>query len=140
MIAASGLGMHELTGSSHWDAGASIAIGVLLAAVAIEIGRDSKSLLIGESGHPEEVAALRAVLDKHAGEIEVVGLETVRIGPDELVVAAWIGLDDSLTAGDVERLADLIEQEMTQAVPAVTHVFLDPTRARPSPTAGHADA
>jgi cation diffusion facilitator family transporter len=139
MIAATGLGMHELTGSSHWDAGASIAIGVLLAAVAIEIGRDSQSLLIGESGHPEEVAALRAVLDQHAGEIEVVGLETVRIGPDELVVAAWIGLGESLTAGDVERLADLIEHEMTQAVPAVTHVFLDPTSARPSPTADRAD-
>jgi len=139
-IAAAGLTMHELTGDLRWDAGASIAIGLLLAAIAFEIGRDSQSLLIGEAAHPEEVAALRAVLDEHADALEVIGLETVRIGPDELVVAAWIGLADFLTAGDVERLADLIEQEMIQAVPAVAHVFLDPTRSRPPMPAGHADA
>lgn len=137
-IATAGLAMHELMGDPRWDAGASIAIGVLLAAIAFEIGRDSQSLLIGEAAHPEEVAALRAVLDRHAGALEVVDLETVRIGPDELVVAAWIGLADHLTAGDVEQLADQIEQEMTEAVPAVAHVFLDPTRARPR--ADHADA
>jgi cation diffusion facilitator family transporter len=139
-IAAAGLGMNELTGDVRWDAGASIMIGMLLAAIALEIGRDSQSLLIGEAAHPEEVAALRAVLDEYAGSLEVVDLETVRIGPDELVVAAWVGFADHLSAGDVEQLADQIEQEMIEAVPAVAHVFLDPTRARPPVPADHADA
>jgi cation diffusion facilitator family transporter len=139
-IAAAGLGMNELTGDVRWDAGASIMIGMLLAAIALEIGRDSQSLLIGEAAHPEEVAALRAVLDEYAGSLEVVDLETVRIGPDELVVAAWVGFADHLSAGDVEQLADQIEREMIEAVPAVAHVFLDPTRARPPVPADHADA
>jgi divalent metal cation (Fe/Co/Zn/Cd) transporter len=139
-IAAAGLGMNELTGDVRWDAGASIMIGMLLAAIALEIGRDSQSLLIGEAAHPEEVAALRAVLDEYAGSLEVDDLETVRIGPDELVVAAWVGFADHLSAGDVEQLADQIEQEMIEAVPAVAHVFLDPTRARPPVPADHADA
>ena len=130
-IAAAGLALHDLTGDARWDAGASIAIGVLLAAIAFDIGRHSKSLLIGEAARPEEVAALRAVLDKHAGALEVVDLETVRIGPDELVVAVWVALADNLTASDVERLADQVEQELTEAVPAVAHVFLDPTGAGP---------
>ena len=96
--------------------------------------------MIGAATHPEEVAGLRAVLEKHTDTLELVDLETVRIGPDELVVATWIGLADYLTAGDVERLADLIEQEMIRAVPAVAHVFRDPTRARPPPPADHAIA
>jgi cation diffusion facilitator family transporter len=133
-LAAAGLGVHQLTGDPRWDAGASIAVGVVLAAIAFELGRDSKALLLGEAADPEEDAALRAVFARHADELDLVDLLTMRLGPDALLVAAWIDLSDELTAGDVELLADLIEQELVAVVPSVTQVFLDPTRARPRPS------
>jgi divalent metal cation (Fe/Co/Zn/Cd) transporter len=130
-IAALGLTLHRVTGNAQWDAAASIAIGVLLAVIAFEIGRDSESLLIGESADPQETAALRATFARHADELTLVDLATARIGPDELIVVAWIEFADNLAAPEIERLADLIERELMAAVPAVVQVFLDPTAARP---------
>jgi divalent metal cation (Fe/Co/Zn/Cd) transporter len=86
--------------------------------------------LIGEAADPEEVAALTEAFRRHADAFELLDLATVRIGPDELVVTAWIDLADDLTAADVERLAEAIEHEAIQAVPAVANVFLRPTGAR----------
>jgi cation diffusion facilitator family transporter len=129
-LAAAGLGLHQLTGNPRWDAAASVAIGVVLATVAFEVGRDSKALLLGEAAHPEELAALRAVFGSHVKVVELVDMLTMRLGPDSLLVAARIDLADDLSAADVEALADAIEMELIAAVPAVNQVFLDPTSAR----------
>lgn len=49
ILAALGVGLGQLTGSPVWDGAASIAIGLLLVAVAIKLGMDSRELLIGRS-------------------------------------------------------------------------------------------
>jgi divalent metal cation (Fe/Co/Zn/Cd) transporter len=54
-LAALGLGLHQLTGDPRCDAAASIAVGAVLVGIAFELGRDSKSLLLGEGAYPEEV-------------------------------------------------------------------------------------
>ena len=131
-LAAAGLGLHQLTGDPRWDAAASIAVGVVLATIAFEVGRDSKALLLGEAAHPEEVAALRAVFGSHVEVVELVDLLTMRLGPDSLLVAAHVDLANDLSAADVEMLADAIETELIAAVPVVSQVFLDPTSARRS--------
>jgi divalent metal cation (Fe/Co/Zn/Cd) transporter len=52
------------------------------------------------------------------------------VGPESLVVAARLDLDDGLDARRVEELATQIERELRDAVPTVSEVFLDPTGAR----------
>jgi cation diffusion facilitator family transporter len=129
-LAAVGLGLHQLTGDPRWDAAASIAVGAVLVGIAFEIGRDSKSLLLGEGAYPAEVAALRAVFASHEDVVDLVDMLTMRLGPDDLLVAAHIDLADDLSGAEVELLADSIERELTAAVPTVSQVFLDPGRGQ----------
>jgi hypothetical protein len=49
------------------------------------------------------------------------------VGPESLVVAARVDLDDGVDAGRVEELASQIDRELREAVPTVREVFLDPT-------------
>jgi cation diffusion facilitator family transporter len=129
-IAAVGIGLDQVTGSSVFDPIASVLVGVLLIGVAVWMGRDTSHLLAGASATPDERAAIERVLEDHEGVNEVRELLTMVLGPSALLVALRVDLDDRLTAGDVERLADELDRRVREAVPDVTEVFLDATPGR----------
>jgi cation diffusion facilitator family transporter len=129
LLAAAGITLHLLTHSGVWDGVASILIGVLLIGVAASLGSSSKSNLIGEAV-PEEVrAGLTQVINESVGVDVVVELLTMRLGPADVLVAARVDVDDSVTGGDLERVADEVEVRIRERYPEVRHVFLDPTAA-----------
>src|SRR3954453_6136525 len=61
-LALLGVGLAELTGEPRWDGVGTCAIGVLLISVAIILVIETKSLLVGESAAPGELAAIEAGL------------------------------------------------------------------------------
>ena len=130
LLAAIGLGLTQITGSSVWDGAASIAIGVLLAGVAFALGRDTKGLLIGEGALPEEREAIVRVFDEHPQVLSVEELLTMALGPSALLVAARLDFVPDVDSDEVEQLADELDRRLRQAVPEVTEVFLDPTSRR----------
>jgi cation diffusion facilitator family transporter len=124
LLAALGLGLHQLTGQAFWDAGAAIAIGVLLAVVAYLLGRDTKELLIGEAA-PEPVR--RALTEELAAEPEVervVEVRTMLVGPATLLVAARVDIAGDLRADEVEELTDRIERELKERHPEISEVYV----------------
>jgi cation diffusion facilitator family transporter len=132
LLAAGGLGLHQLTGSGTWDGLASILIGVLLIVVAVALGAQSKRNLIGEAMPQQARQGLVDLLNETPGVDVVVELLTMRLGPDDVLVAARVDVDDGVSGGDLERVADEAEQRMRDRYPEVKHVFLDPTAARTS--------
>ena len=139
LLAAGGITAHELTGSGVWDGIASIAIGVLLVGVAVSLGSASKRNLIGEALPEAKREGLTQVINDSLGVDVVVELLTMRLGPDDVLVAARVDVDDAASGGDVERVADDVERRIREAYPEVRHVFLDPTTATrdgaPAPSA-----
>jgi cation diffusion facilitator family transporter len=127
VIAGAGLALHQLTGASAWDAGASVLIGVMLMVVALTIARDSRRMLVGAAAHPQEREAIERVIADHPGIAKVHELLTLVLGPQALLVAARIDLPDDLAGDDVERVSSEIEEQLREAVPDVTEVFLDAT-------------
>jgi cation diffusion facilitator family transporter len=126
-FAAVGIVLAELTGHEAWDAGAAILVGALLVLVAVQLGRDTKGLLIGEAAPEAERKRLRDAILRH-DEVEAVpDLRTMYVGPESLLVAARVDLVDSVPAGRLEELADEIVRDLKHAVPTVDQVFLDPT-------------
>jgi cation diffusion facilitator family transporter len=132
LLAAAGITLHALSGSGVWDGIASILIGILLVGVAISLGSSSKRNLIGES-MPESVRnGIIRVINDSVGVDVVVELLSMRLGPDDVLVAARVDVDDAATGGDLERVADDVERRIRDSYPEVRHVFLDPTKATTS--------
>lgn len=52
----------------------------------------------------------------------------MHVGPDSLIVAARVALDDAITADQVEDLAGDIDRRLARKLPQDLHVFVDPTQ------------
>jgi cation diffusion facilitator family transporter len=136
VVATSGLVLAHVTGNPVFDGAGAVLVGLLLVVVAVLLGFDTKGLLLGEAAPHRERERLRQVLLGHESVQAVTDLRTMYVGPNALLVAARVDLDDEVPAGEVERLADELETELREAVPAVEHVFLDPTGARAATRTG----
>jgi divalent metal cation (Fe/Co/Zn/Cd) transporter len=133
ILAALGVGLGQLTGSPAWDGAASIAIGVLLVAVAIKLGMDSKELLIGRAADPGVQQLIREEIESLPGVDALLELRTMHMGPDSLIVAAGVALNDDLGADQTEDLADEIDCRLSEKLPLQLNVFIDPTQTRQTP-------
>ena len=135
LLAAAGIGLHQLTGDHRWDAAASVAIGFILAYVAYRLGRDNKDLLLGEAALPEERAAIRDAILAHDEVIEVFETLTMAVGPHKLLVTTRAGLRPGLDTAAINDVSGRIDAAVRAAVPDVDQFFLDPTGPERSTTA-----
>ena len=130
VIAAVGVTLSAVTGEEFWDGTASIAIGVLLIGVAFTLGRDNKSMLIGQALPDDVQDQIRRLIADTPGIDEVVELLSLRLAPDQVLVVVRVNLDDSETTGAaVEQLAERIDTAVRRQFPTVRHLYLDPTPA-----------
>jgi cation diffusion facilitator family transporter len=130
LLAAVGVTLHHLTDQAFWDGGASVAIGLLLIGVAYTLGRQNKSMLLGQSLDPASREAIRRTIESCEGIDEVVELMTMRLSPDEVLVAARVDVTDEVSGGELEHFADDVDRYVRERFPEVRHVFLDPTDAK----------
>lgn len=63
VIALAGVALGHWLDNPYLDGSASLAIGVLLATVAVAFAYESKGLLVGEAMLPEELAAIRSLIE-----------------------------------------------------------------------------
>lgn len=125
LLAAVGLALSQITGNPLFDGAASVLIGLLLGLVAIFLAREAKGLLIGEAADPRLVEGLRAAATRD-GITGVGEIMTLHNAPDQIVAAMNVDFDNRLSAGDVERIIDAIERDVTAAFPAVTRIYVRP--------------
>lgn len=129
VIATIGIYASEATGVPAFDGAASIGIGVLLCVTAIFLAYETTGLLIGEHAHPELARAIRRIAAEQTGVKQVNALFTVHVGPLQVVALLNVGFVDTLSAGEVERAVELIEQQIKSAYPEVEAVFVKPQSA-----------
>jgi cation diffusion facilitator family transporter len=133
-----GIGLAALTGDPLFDALGTLAIGALLAVVAVVLGIEMYSLLVGEAASPEEQAAIRRTLASIPGIARVLRLRTMHLGPDELLVVGSIEMDRELSASDAAGVIDQAQARLEEAVPNARIIYLEPqlptTPRSPAPT------
>jgi divalent metal cation (Fe/Co/Zn/Cd) transporter len=130
-----GVGLALLTDEPRWDGVATLAISVLLGAVAVVLAVEMKSLLIGESASRTNVDAIRAALLAGPEVSRVIHLRTMHLGPDELLVAAKIAVEHDDTAAEIARGIDAAEARVRAAVPIARVIYLEPDLDRSRPAA-----
>ncbi|NEM90994.1 cation diffusion facilitator family transporter [Galbitalea soli] len=126
VLAFLGVGLTIITGDGVWDGIATLCIGVLLVLVAIVLGVETKSLLVGEGASPADTEAIRAAINAHAEVEALIHMKTLYLGPDELLVAAKIAFSAKKKLADVAAAIDAVEAAIRAAVPIARVIYLEP--------------
>ncbi|WP_337180513.1 cation diffusion facilitator family transporter [Sphingopyxis granuli] len=130
VIAAAGVWLSHATGDARIDGVASILIGLILAAVAALLARESKELLIGEAADPARIAMIWRIVERRREISAVNHVRTIHTAPDAIFVAVSADFEDALTMGDGERLIEEIEAELKAASPDISSIYIRPEKRR----------
>jgi divalent metal cation (Fe/Co/Zn/Cd) transporter len=125
-FALTGVGLTMLTGEPVWDGVGTIAIGLLLGAIAVVLMIEMHSLLIGEGATRKEERAIRAAIDQTANVDRLIHLRTQYLGPEELLVGAKIALAAETDLATVATTINAAEAAIREAVPAAQLIYLEP--------------
>ncbi|GAA1593049.1 cation diffusion facilitator family transporter [Actinomadura kijaniata] len=126
ILALAGVTMAVVTGDLVWDGIGTVCIGVLLAAIAIILAIETKSLLIGEGADPEQEERIIAALESVEQVERVMHIRTQYVGPEEMLIAAKIAVRHDHTAADVARGIDAAEGRIRADFPEATLIYLEP--------------
>jgi divalent metal cation (Fe/Co/Zn/Cd) transporter len=126
VVATVGIALHQATGSVVPDALASIAVGVLLAAVAGFLTRANHEFMAGERVSFEARYRIGRYIAAYPGVSEVRDVSVTFTGPDEVWVVARVEVEDCLSARDVEALVVGVERTLVQRSAAIGRVDIVP--------------
>jgi cation diffusion facilitator family transporter len=125
-----GLGAATITGETRYDAIGSIVIGLLLGVIAVVLAIEMKSALIGESADPAVAASIRTAIESGPEVKRIIHLRTLQLGPDDLLVATKLDIDEPDRAGLTVAI-DTIEARIRAAEPTARLIFVEPDVYRP---------
>jgi len=128
LIAGVGIWASHWTGDARLDGYASIAIGGILAAVAVLLAREAKGLLIGESADAALVGAIWDCVEERPEITAVNHVRTIHTAPDAVFVAVSADFDDDLLMGEAESLIEIIEAELKAADSRITSIYIRPEK------------
>jgi cation diffusion facilitator family transporter len=121
-----GVGMSALTHNPIFDAIGTLMIGTLLILVAIVLGVETKSLLVGEGATDADLDRIVTAVEAGPEVEKLIHLKTLYLGPDELLVAAKIGMPTDRPLAQASADIDVIEARIRAAVPAARVIYLEP--------------
>lgn len=124
-IALSGLLIAWLSGNTTFDGFASILIGCILAAIAILLFIETKSLLIGEGVSTADLRKIKEAIASIPEVKETIDILTMHLGPDEVLVNVDINFADGLSTDQLEAAIDKVEQAIRRALPSVKRIFVE---------------
>jgi len=121
-----GVGLTIITGNTIFDAIGTLMIGTLLIIVAIVLGIETKSLLVGEGANDDDIEKIeRAIMAGPEAE-RIIHMKTLYLGPDELLVAAKVGFPADQRLLEVATATNVIEQRIRHAVPTARVIYVEP--------------
>jgi len=125
-FALTGVLLAHFTDEPRWDAVGSLAIGILLVAIAIVLAVEMKGLLIGESATPEMQQAIADAMTNAPAVRRLIHLRTEHLGPDDVLVGAKLEFDSDLTVPALAEAIDDVEARVRSVVPAARVMYVEP--------------
>jgi cation diffusion facilitator family transporter len=126
VIALSAITVSSITGDPIWDGIGTLAIGLLLVAIAVVLAIEMKGLLIGESATLTDQQKIAAAIEIEPSVQRLIHMRTEHIGPDELLVGAKIELVEGLSMPEIVEVVNRVETSVRRAVPTARVMYLEP--------------
>lgn len=126
VFALTGVTASAVTGEPRFDAVGSLAIGVLLGAIAIVLAIELRSLLIGEAASASDLKAIEDVVTGHDAVAGLIHMRTQHIGPEELLVGVKVQFRPGVSTAELPATINVIEERIRARVPAARMVYIEP--------------
>ena len=132
-IAATGIALAHGLDAPALDAIASILIGTLLVVMAVVVGRETWSLLLGEAAEPELVESVRRTARAQPGVTGVELPRTMQLGPELVHVDIDLFVDASRSGRELIDMCRGIEAKLRERHPQIHRVSFRFPEGSPSP-------
>ena len=133
-IAASGLLLSTIVGSSLPDSVASLLIGILLSVTAFGLGRPFADFLVGRSLPSPQFEKLYSIVKDDAAIEQILSLRALYSGPEEVVVMAKVHPSPHMNIEQLTTAMDGLDHEIRVALPFAADVYIDVTANRAEET------
>jgi cation diffusion facilitator family transporter len=127
-----GVGLTLVTHNPVFDALGTLMIGTLLILIAIILGVETKSLLVGEGATQGDLDRIVDAIIEGDEVEKLIHIKTLYLGPDELLVAAKIALTSDKTVREAADDINDIERRIRDAVPVARAIYIEPDIYRPA--------
>jgi cation diffusion facilitator family transporter len=125
LLAFLGIFLGRLFNNPYLDPAASIAIGLLLAAVAVFLGRESGALLIGERTNRARVRRVKEIILSDPAVEKVGDLLTIQLGPNQVLLTVNIQFRRDLDLRQLESAIDRLENRIHDKEPMIERIFIE---------------
>ena len=125
LVALAGISLTQYTGDPVYDGIASVVIGLVLAATAIWLAYETKSLLIGESANLSVVNRIRELAREMPEVNHVNEILTMHMGPEFILVNISIHFQEELPAGDIETANAWLDAAIKKEFSNVKRIFIE---------------
>lgn len=124
-LATLGIFLSQRLNKPYLDGAASVAVGLVLATVAVLLARESKGLLIGEGASEEELTAIADAAREDPAVVAVRRPLTMYFGPRNVLVAMDVEFRPELTSVEIARAVDRLEARIRIEDPDVRNIYLE---------------
>lgn len=124
-LAFAGIFLGARLGIPWLDGVSSIAIGVLLCAIAFVMVYESKSLLVGEGVGRNTAQGIRELIAADPNVQSIGRLATMYLGPDEVMLAVEVHFRADDSGYERRRAITRMTRAIQARYPRIRHVFLD---------------
>lgn len=119
------IGLYALTGDSRYDGLGAMTIGLVLIFFGFFLIAGIRDLLVGRSAAPHVEQKIREAALNVPEVEDVLGIKTVHVGSEKLLVALDVHMHSDLKTRELEMLMDEIKAEVRKVVPSVKYIQVE---------------
>lgn len=117
--------IYQISGDYRYDGLGAMVTGIVLAILAFTLLIGIVDLIVGRSASIEVEARIRSAALNTPEVHKVLGLKTLHIGSEKLLVNIRVHLQHDLTTREIEGLIYKIKEDIKKEIPAIKHIQVE---------------
>lgn len=126
-IAFLGIFIGHAVHNPYFDPAASLLIALLLAAVAIFLGRETGALLAGERTNRSRIKKITEIVSAEPTVERIGELLTMQLGPEEALLTIRVQFRAGIDSRQLEQIIARLKRHIQQQDATITKIFIEPS-------------